>query len=77
MLTLDFLKLHCAFLSPGKRLCTGETFSRQFIFLILSALLQNFTVKGAQGKPLPTTDPDLPGIIVTKKDMWIRFEPRS
>ncbi|XP_021941664.1 probable cytochrome P450 304a1 [Zootermopsis nevadensis] len=63
--------------SAGKRLCAGETFARQFIFLILSALLQNFTVKGAQGKPLPSTDPDLPGIIVTKKDMWIRFEPRS
>jgi hypothetical protein len=47
------------------------------MFLILSALLQNFTVKGAPGKPLPSTDPDLPGVIVTKRGMWMRFESRS
>jgi cytochrome P450 len=61
----------------GKRLCAGETFARHFIFLVLSALLQNFTVKAAPGEALPTTDPDFPGIAVTKKDMWVRFEPRS
>jgi hypothetical protein len=66
-----------AFSLPGKRLCAGETFARHFMFLILSALLQNFTVKGAPGKPKPSTDPDLPGVIVTKKDMWVRFEPRT
>jgi cytochrome P450 len=63
-------------MSPGKHLCAGETFARHFMFLILSALLQNFTVKGAPGRPLPSTEPDLPGIIVTKKNMWVRFEPR-
>jgi hypothetical protein len=47
------------------------------MFLILSALVQNFTVKGAPGKALPTTEADLPGVIVTKKNMWIRFEPRA
>jgi hypothetical protein len=47
------------------------------MFLILSALLQSFTVMGAPGKPLPSTDTDLPGFIVTKKDLWIRFEPRT
>jgi cytochrome P450 len=62
---------------PGKRLCAGETFARHFMFLILSALVQNFTVKGAPGKALPNTEADLPGIIVTKKDMWIRLEPRA
>jgi hypothetical protein len=47
------------------------------MFLILSALIQNFNIKGAPGKPLPSEEPDMPGIIVTKKDMWIQFEPRA
>jgi hypothetical protein len=47
------------------------------IFQILSAVLQNFTVKVAPGKPLPSVKPDMPGIIVTKKDMWLQFEPRT
>jgi hypothetical protein len=46
------------------------------MFQILTALMQNFTVKGAPGKPLPSTEPDIPGFIVAKKDMWLRFEPR-
>ena len=62
---------------PGKRLCAGETFARQTMFVILSALIQNFTVKGAPGKPLPSEEPDMPGIIVTKKDMWLQFEARA
>ncbi|XP_069682422.1 probable cytochrome P450 304a1 [Periplaneta americana] len=61
----------------GKRLCAGETYSRHFMFLTLSALMQNFTVKGVPGKPLPTMEPDRPGIIVTKNDFWVRFEPRE
>jgi hypothetical protein len=47
------------------------------MFLILSALVQNYTVKGAPGKAPPTTEADLPGVIVTKKDMWVRLEPRA
>jgi hypothetical protein len=47
------------------------------MFLILSALIQNFIVKGAPGKPLPSEEPDMYVIIVTKKDMWVQFEPRA
>jgi hypothetical protein len=47
------------------------------MFLILSALIQNFTIKGAPGKPLPSEEPDMYGIIITKKDMWVQFEPRA
>jgi hypothetical protein len=47
------------------------------MFLILTAVVQNFTVKAAPGKAPPTTGAELPGIIVTKKSMWIRFEPRA
>jgi len=47
------------------------------MFVILAALIQEFTVKLAPGKPLPSEEPDVPGIIVTKKDMWLQFEPRA
>jgi hypothetical protein len=62
---------------PGKRLCAGETFARHMIFQILTAVLQNFTVKGAPGKPLPSIEPDFPGVIISKKKVWLRFEPRA
>jgi len=61
----------------GKRLCAGETFARQTMFLIVSNLIQNFTVKAAPGKPLPSEEPDMPGFLVTKKDIWLQFEPRA
>ncbi|KAK5638646.1 hypothetical protein RI129_012941 [Pyrocoelia pectoralis] len=35
----------------GKRLCAGETFARQTIFLVLSGLLQNFTFEPVDGAP--------------------------
>ena len=62
---------------PGKHLCPGETLACQTMFVILAALIQEFTVKLAPGKPLPSEEPDVPGIIVTKKDMWLQFEPRA
>jgi len=63
---------------PGKRLHAGETFARETMFVILPALIQNFTVKRAPGKPpLPSEEPDMPGIIITKKDMWLQFELRA
>jgi hypothetical protein len=74
--TYKRLTLYSVITFPGKRVCAKETFARHLIFLIFSALLQSFTVKGAPGKPLPSTDHNLPDIIVTKKDMWILFEPR-
>jgi hypothetical protein len=48
--TYKRLKLYSAVTFPGKRLCAGKTFARHVMFLILSALLQNFTVKGAPWK---------------------------
>ena len=73
----DFLEDLFGSMLPGKRLCSGETFARQTMFVILSALIQNFTVKVAPGNPPPSEEPDIPGMIVTKKDMWLQFEPRA
>ncbi|XP_049815469.1 probable cytochrome P450 304a1 [Schistocerca nitens] len=57
----------------GKRLCAGETFARQNLFLTFSTLLQNFSVK-PDGLPLP--DSNIPGIIETAPAFWARFVPR-
>ncbi|PSN50102.1 hypothetical protein C0J52_04715, partial [Blattella germanica] len=61
----------------GKRLCAGETFARQQMFLMLASLLQSFTIKCAPGTKPPSTEAELPGILITKKSLWVRFEPRD
>ncbi|XP_047100351.1 probable cytochrome P450 304a1 [Schistocerca piceifrons] len=57
----------------GKRLCAGETFARQNLFLTFSTLMQNFSIK-SDGVPLP--DSNIPGIIETAPAFWAQFEPR-
>lgn len=64
------------FFNVGKRLCAGETFARNTLFLMISGLLQNFTVKPANGNidevPLESTT----GLISALPDFWATFEPR-
>ncbi|KAE8739047.1 Cytochrome P450 CYP304 [Frankliniella occidentalis] len=60
----------------GKRLCAGETFSRQNMFLYLSALLQNFSFELGDDGYLPTEDDMVPGILVTPKSFWVRLSER-
>ncbi|KAK7791197.1 hypothetical protein R5R35_009363 [Gryllus longicercus] len=59
----------------GKRLCPGETFSRQSMFVVLAALLQNFWFELASDKVTP--DCCLPGLTLTPKDTWMRATPRA
>ncbi|XP_049762275.1 probable cytochrome P450 304a1 [Schistocerca cancellata] len=59
--------------STGKRVCPGETFARQNMFLMLAALLQNFSVR-ADG--LPPLHCNIPGAIETPPAFWAQFEPR-
>ncbi|XP_069682419.1 probable cytochrome P450 304a1 [Periplaneta americana] len=74
----NLLKKDCTFpFGGGKRLCTGETSSRHFMFMLLATLMQSYTMKGAPGQPLPTTEPDMSGILLTKKSFLVRFEPRT
>ena len=61
----------------GKRICAGETFARQYMFLLMTSIMQSFNIRCAPGTSPPTTEPDLSGIIVTKKGLWTRFEPRA
>nr|AKH45318.1 cytochrome P450 [Anopheles sinensis] len=60
----------------GKRLCAGETFARNIMFLALSALMQNFNIRQPPSDRLPDLTDRLTGVIVTPKDFWLRFEPR-
>ncbi|KAK3908619.1 putative cytochrome P450 304a1 [Frankliniella fusca] len=61
---------------PGRRLCAGETFSRQNMFLFLGALLQNFVFDLGDDGYLPSEDDMVPGILVTPKSFWLRVTER-
>jgi cytochrome P450 len=67
-------KDHTIGFGAGKRLCAGETFARQTMFLILSGLLQNFTFKSPNGKPICMDV--IPGVTLSLKETWILAEPR-
>lgn len=60
----------------GKRLCPGETFSRNVLFLICSALVQGFNIKEDIGSPLPKLEDRHTGNISMTPHFWVRFESR-
>lgn len=62
----------------GKRLCAGETFARNIMFLFLAAILQNFTVKIPEGQKMshPAMENQPSGIVKTPADCWLKFETR-
>ncbi|XP_049816511.1 probable cytochrome P450 304a1 [Schistocerca nitens] len=59
--------------STGKLLCSEETFARQNMFLMLAALLQNFSVRADGLTPLHC---NIPGAIETPPAFWAQFEIR-
>ncbi|EEZ99196.1 cytochrome P450 304E1 [Tribolium castaneum] len=59
----------------GKRLCAGETYARNTMFLIMSGLLQNFTFKSPYNRPIDLKDV-LPGVTLSLKETWISAVPR-
>lgn len=58
----------------GRRICAGETFARQTIFLLVTAILQNFNLKTVNG--LPDLSDNHSGLAKVPKDFWIKFESR-
>ncbi|GLV43687.1 Cytochrome P450 304a1 [Carabus blaptoides fortunei] len=62
----------------GKRLCAGETFARNALFLIVTALYQNFIFKVPVGAKLPSLKNKIPGISNTPKDLcWVHAVVRD
>lgn len=60
----------------GKRLCAGETFARNMLFLCVTQILQTFTIQMADGAKLPQFSENMTGLIRTPKDYWIELTAR-
>ncbi|KAJ9573737.1 hypothetical protein L9F63_008861 [Diploptera punctata] len=60
----------------GKRLCAGETFGRQNMWLLLTGLLQNFTFTMPKGQKLPSKNP-VHGFHQTGPVLWFQPVPRN
>lgn len=58
----------------GRRLCAGETFARNTMFLCIAALLQNFNLKPSGG--LPDLNAVDCGLARMTRDFWIKLEAR-
>ncbi|GBP37968.1 Probable cytochrome P450 304a1 [Eumeta japonica] len=61
----------------GKRLCAGETYARNSMFLVFATFMQAFRVSTVDGKPLKKLAPRIQGIITTLPEFWIRVTPRN
>lgn len=64
------------FFSGGKRLCAGETFARNTIFLSATAILQNFNLRPINDKSVPSLDDTTCGLIRIPNDFWVKLEAR-
>ncbi|XP_055524353.1 probable cytochrome P450 304a1 [Wyeomyia smithii] len=60
----------------GKRLCAGETFSRNTLFLMFTALLQNFDIEQRLGDSLPDLSKRITGVVTSTEPFWLNFKPR-
>ena len=60
----------------GKRLCAGETFSRNSMFLVLAALVQNFNIELPANEKLPDPSETLSGFVRYAPDFRIKFVAR-
>lgn len=60
----------------GRRLCAGETFARNMLFLSATAILQAFTIRMPEGKKPMKFSENMTGLIRTPKDHWIELTAR-
>lgn len=62
----------------GKRLCAGETFARNIMFLFTCTVLQNFNVSVPKGHVLvnPSLEPEKTGIIKSPPSSYLKFTSR-
>lgn len=60
----------------GKRLCAGETFARNTLFLVLSALVQNFNIELPDNGYMPHPSETLSGFVRYAPDFRLRLVSR-
>lgn len=60
----------------GKRLCAGETFARNTMFLMLAGLLQHFNFEVPDGYGAPNFNKETSGLTVTLKDYYVKCTER-
>lgn len=58
----------------GRRVCAGETFSRNLIFLVISAIIQNFNIP--QNEKIPAPRETHTGVIRSAPDFWMILSNR-
>ncbi len=61
--------------SGGKRLCPGETFARNTMFLFYTAILQNFNIRTPDGS-LPDISKRRCGFVTGPEDFWLILDPK-
>lgn len=60
----------------GKRLCAGETFARNLLFLFITAFTQQFDYFVPDGEKIPTPDQNECGVVLNASDFWITVKNR-
>lgn len=60
----------------GKRLCAGETFARNMLFLFTAAFFQAFSVSRPAGEKIFKFEDNLTGLIRSTPDHWIQLHTR-
>lgn len=60
--------------SAGKRLCAGETFARNTLFLLTATIAQNFNVTMPKGEKMPMDMRS--AFVVYLPDFWLELSAR-
>jgi len=60
----------------GKRLCAGETFARNMLFLMTSTMCQQFDFVLGPNDRLPDLSQNLNGLIISPPDFWVQLKDR-
>jgi len=60
----------------GKRLCAGETFARNMLFLMTATMCQQFDFVLGPNDRLPDLSQNLNGLIISPPDFWVQLKDR-
>lgn len=73
---LDLTKDHSMPFGAGKRLCAGETFARNMLFLLTAGLFQNFNISAPPGSTIPNFEQNATGLVRSPPDFWVKLTAR-